>query len=72
MKNESEINENWGKCPQCGQPVLIDPKSGKAEACSNCASLRSQTAGMWGVASLIAGVAAVVVLVYFCIAIMYY
>ena len=29
-------NENWGKCPKCGSPVLIDPVTSQMEECSNC------------------------------------
>jgi hypothetical protein len=31
-------NEYWGKCPNCGAPVQIDPDRDQAEACGNCAS----------------------------------
>jgi hypothetical protein len=37
-------NENWGVCPECGAPVLINPKTSTAEPCSICASRASR----WG------------------------
>lgn len=34
-------NDNWGKCPKCGSPILIDPVTSQMEACSNCESVAS-------------------------------
>ena len=42
-------NENWGQCPACNAPVMIDPKSGKKEACGQCTSKKSSTAGWLGI-----------------------
>ncbi len=52
-------NENWGQCPKCGSPVLIDPNTNRAEPCANCASLASRTGlyagAYWIVAGLVVG-----------------
>ena len=63
----SSGNENWGTCPKCGSPVLIDPKTGWAGACSNCASLASRTGLYAGVYWIIAGLVVVGLTVYFCL-----
>lgn len=44
---------------------MIDPNSGAAEPCATCASLASKGAGTMGIVLLIAGIAAVIGLVYF-------
>ncbi len=67
MKVSVDNNENWGTCPKCGEPVLIDPDSGQAQPCANCASLASRGAGVMGIVLLLVGVVAIVGLVYFCI-----
>jgi len=41
-------NENWDSCPLCGAPVMIDPETGKREACGQCASRKSATSGWLG------------------------
>jgi hypothetical protein len=60
-------NENWGQCPKCGSPVLIDPSTGSAESCSNCATLASRVGLYAGVFWIVAGLAVVVLIVYFCV-----
>ncbi|MEQ8785269.1 MAG: hypothetical protein RIC55_03185 [Pirellulaceae bacterium] len=60
-------NPNWGECPKCGSPVMIDPASGRLQACARCASAASPYSGVLGVFFLLLGLAAVVALVYFCI-----
>jgi hypothetical protein len=60
-------NENWGQCPKCGSPVLIDPTTGRAEKCGNCAALSSRAGLYAGVYWIIAGVAVLVLVVYFCL-----
>jgi uncharacterized protein (DUF983 family) len=65
----AEKNENWGTCPKCGEPVLIDPKTGKAELCANCASRKSPGVAI-GSLLVVTGVVAIVVLVYLCIQIL--
>lgn len=70
MSVTSENNENWGKCPKCGEPVLKDPETGKFEPCAACASHASKRAGAMGTVLLIAGVAAIAGLVYLCIRIL--
>jgi uncharacterized protein (DUF983 family) len=64
---KSESNENWGTCPVCGEPVLIDPATGAAEPCATCASHASPTGRTLGTAWIIAGVALIVILVVVCI-----
>ncbi len=70
MTSSAESNENWGACPTCGEPVLIDPNSGKAEACATCGSLAAKGVGAIGITLLTAGLAAVVGLVYLCVRIL--
>ncbi len=65
--NLSEGNENWGKCPKCGSPVMIDPETGDAEVCSRCESLASSTVGWLGGYFFVFVVAAIIVLVCYCI-----
>ena len=60
-------NENWGTCPKCGSPVLIDPKTGRAEPCGNCASLSSRSGLYAGVYWIVAGLVVVGLIVYFCL-----
>jgi uncharacterized protein (DUF983 family) len=67
MNVNSGNNDNWVACPRCGEPLLIDPKSGKAEACANCASLANKKMGTIGIGLVMTGVAIVVALVYICI-----
>jgi uncharacterized protein (DUF983 family) len=63
-------NPNWGKCPKCGAPVMIDPETGKLQACARCASAASPYSGALGIVFLLVGVAAIVGLVYLCIEIL--
>ena len=67
MNAKTENNENWGKCPKCGEPVLKDPETGTLEPCAACASHESQRVGAMGAVLLVAGVAALVGLVYLCV-----
>ena len=63
----TDNNENWAKCPACGEPVMIDPNTGKAEPCATCASLATKQVGVLGVGVLLAGAALVVGVVYYCL-----
>jgi hypothetical protein len=60
-------NENWGQCPKCGSPVLLDPVTGQPEACSNCTAKKSSVWLYLGGLAVTAGVLGIVYLVYFCI-----
>ena len=74
MMNQSHAiddNENWDKCPQCGSPVMKDPATGKTESCSNCESLASPTAGWFGGYFLFFFSIGIVVLVYYCIRLLF-
>ena len=66
MNTSTTSNENWGTCPKCGEPFLINPSTGKMEPCAACASRKSPGVAR-GMTLLIAGIAIVVGLVYFCI-----
>lgn len=59
-------NENWGKCPNCGTPVLINPETSEAEACSNCASAASKGGLYGGTLGIVIGIAVVALIVYLC------
>jgi hypothetical protein len=48
---------------------LIDPKTGKAELCANCASRKSPGVAI-GSLLIVAGLVAIAVLIYFCIRIL--
>lgn len=63
-------NENWGTCPTCGQPVLLDPATGVAEPCAACASHASKGGRALGIFWIALGLAAIVALVYLCIRIL--
>jgi hypothetical protein len=63
----TDANENWGQCPKCGSPVLIDPSTGRAEPCGNCATLASRAGFYAGLFWILAGLAALVLVVYFCV-----
>jgi hypothetical protein len=63
-------NPNWGKCPKCGAPVMIDPETGKPQPCAQCASAASPYSGTLGIVFLLFGLAAIVGLVYLCIEIL--
>ncbi len=63
----TDANENWGQCPKCGSPVLIDNNTGEAEPCSNCAALASRSGLYAGALWIVAGAAVVVLIVYFCV-----
>jgi uncharacterized protein (DUF983 family) len=67
MNLNSATNDNWGTCPKCGQPVLIDPKSGVAEACATCLSNASPTGRTLGIIWIVAGLVAIGLLVVVCI-----
>lgn len=69
MNKIAESNDNWATCPKCGEPVLIDPKTGLVQPCANCASQKSPGTAV-GSLLIIAGVVAIIVLVYFCIRIL--
>jgi uncharacterized protein (DUF983 family) len=60
-------NENWGKCPKCGSPVLINPDTSEAEACSNCASAASKGGIYGGTLGIVIDLAVVALVVYLCI-----
>jgi hypothetical protein len=47
--------------------VLIDPETGRAEPCGNCASLASRSGLYTGLFWIVAGIAIVILIVYFCI-----
>jgi len=66
MDTNSE-NENWGTCPKCGTPVLIDPATGTAEPCAACASHASPTGRALGVTWIVAGIVLIVILVVVCL-----
>jgi len=38
-------NSNWSECARCGSPLLIDPRTNRAEPCANCESMESPVAG---------------------------
>ena len=59
-KTMTSENKNWGECPKCKSPVLIDAATGRAEACAECAS-RSSASGLY-----LGGVAGILGLVAFC------
>lgn len=64
-------NDNWSACPQCGQPRLIDPSTGRPQACASC---RSHAAGGTGVARVlvvVAGLAALAALFGLCARLLY-
>lgn len=67
MTASTATNENWGTCPKCGEPVLIDPSTGTAEPCAACASHASPTGRALGTTWIVAGIALIVILVYVCI-----
>jgi hypothetical protein len=69
MDKNTASNENWVACPKCGEPVLINPSTGKMESCAACASRKSPGIVI-GAILFIAGIAAVVGLVYLCIRIL--
>jgi uncharacterized protein (DUF983 family) len=65
----AESNDNWHTCPKCGEPVLIDPKTGRVQPCANCTSQKSPGIAV-GSLLVIAGIVAIIVLVYLCIRIL--
>jgi len=67
MAETDKENENWGECPKCGSPVLIDQETGQPQPCSNCASLASRSGGLLGGYFLLLLAVVVALLVYFCI-----
>jgi hypothetical protein len=66
MGEKTASNDNWGTCPKCGEPVLINPSTGQIEP---CASRKSPGIAV-GTILVFAGIAAVVGLVYLCIRIL--
>jgi hypothetical protein len=62
-----ENNPNWGQCPKCGSPVMIEPKTGVLQPCSNCLSLASRSGGLLGGYWLLVLLVGVAALVYFCV-----
>jgi hypothetical protein len=69
MDKSTASNENWGACPKCGEPVLINSSTNQMEPCATCASRKSPGIAI-GTILLIAGIAAFAGLVYFCIRIL--
>jgi hypothetical protein len=69
MDKSTASNENWGTCPRCGEPVLVNPSTGMREPCATCASRKSPGIAI-GTILFIAGIAAVAGLVYLCIRIL--
>jgi len=67
MDTTTPANDNWGTCPKCGQPVLIDPATGVAEPCAACVSHASPTGRALGTTWIIAGIVLIVILVVVCI-----
>jgi len=63
----ANINENWGQCPKCGSPVLVNPNTGRAEPCANCLALSSKAGLFAGGYWIIAGLVVVASIVYFCL-----
>ncbi len=59
----SSINENWGKCPRCGSPLLVDPQTEKAEPCANCASQKSAGGLLGGTFAIVLGLVVIAILV---------
>lgn len=70
MNMNTESNENWGTCPKCGEPVLIDPNTGKMQPCATCASLADKPGIAMRAVWIIGGLVAIVALVYLCIRIL--
>jgi hypothetical protein len=68
--NREEANENWGVCPKCGEPVLIDPVTNQPQLCANCASMASKPGIAMGVLLVVAGIVGIAVFVYGCIRIL--
>ncbi len=66
----SDNNENWGKCPKCGSPVLIDPETSIPEPCSNCAANASPWGLYAGVIGILLAVVVFVVVLAICIRIL--
>ncbi len=63
----SIANENWGECPKCGLPVLIDPATGVPEPCGNCAAKASPWGLYFGGVAIVCGLLVFGLLMYFCI-----
>jgi len=57
-------NDNWGECPKCGSPVLIDPKTSAPEPCSTCASRASPWGLFMGSFGILFAVVVVALLLY--------
>ena len=64
---DTEGNENWGECQQCGSPVMIDPETGQTQSCGNCESLASPVGGWLGGYLLAVILLCVAALIYFCV-----
>ena len=69
MDRSAASNDNWGVCPKCGEPVLINPSTNEMEPCAACASRKSPGIAI-GTILIIAGIAAVIALAYLCIRIL--
>ncbi len=61
----NDNNENWGKCPKCGSPLLIDPETSQMEACSNCMSEASPVGLFAGSLGILLGLIAFVAILFF-------
>lgn len=61
----NHTNENWGKCPKCGSPLLIDPATSQMEACSNCVSEASPVGLFAGSIGILLGLAVVALILFF-------
>jgi hypothetical protein len=60
-------NDNWGQCPKCGSPVLINPNTGRPEQCATCKSMKSRFGLFVGGYWIILGLAVVALIGYFCL-----
>lgn len=69
MSANTQSNDNWGTCPKCGEPVLIDPRTGQAQPCANCKSQKSPGVAV-GTLLVAAGALAIAALIYLCIRIL--
>ncbi|WP_146447655.1 hypothetical protein [Bythopirellula polymerisocia] len=63
MSNDN--NENWGKCPKCGSPVLIDPVTSQMEPCSNCLSEASPVGLLTGTVGILLALVVVALVLFF-------
>lgn len=63
-------NDNWKTCSKCGEPILIDPKTGQVQPCANCATVNSKPIAAAGFLLIALGIMAIVTLVFLCIRIL--